>query len=210
MSRSNEWKLSCDQGAFSTGGEPACWFISFLTEILSKAYLRVYRGGRVDFCSLENVVGVTSRGYLTLYLTVRLASALERLQDTLRRIGEMFLPFTGGFSVIRYRAVNLHFSGRFSVNKSTLFTKLKTNLEKQSSVEIVLGCGQSISRFQNVSDFPVYPFLYTYIQLKLPEGKLNILYTGSYTILTNSFKYLVFWTTFAKALCHGDSSGDSI
>ena len=154
----------------------------------SRKHTFVYRGGRVDFYSLGNVVTVTSRGYLTLYLTVRLASALEQLQDTLRRIGEVFLPFTGGFSIIRYRAVNLHLNG----------------------VEIVLGCGQSISRFQNVSNFPAYPFLYTYIQLKLPEGKLNILHTGSYKIVTGSFKYLVFWKNFVNALCHGDSSVDSI
>ena len=176
----------------------------------SRKHTFVYRGGRVDFYSLGNVVSVTSRGYLTLYLTVRLVSALEQLQDTLRRIGEVFLPFTGGFSVIRYRAVNLHLSGRFSVDKSTLFSTLKTNLKKQNGVEIVLGRGQSISRFQNVSNFPAYPFLYTYIQLKLPEGKLNILHTGSYTIVTSSFKYLVFWKNFVKALCHGDSSRDSI
>ena len=75
---------------------------------------------------LHPCVSVTFRRYLTLYLTVKLASALAQLQDTLRRIGEVSLPcpFTGGFSGIRYRAVNLNLSGKFSVDKTTLFKRL--------------------------------------------------------------------------------------
>ena len=70
----------------------------------SRKYARkhrvVNRGGRVDFYSLRYVVSVTSRGYLTIYLTVSIASVLEQIEDKIQRIGEACLPFSShcGFS----------------------------------------------------------------------------------------------------------------
>ena len=133
-----------------------------------------------------------------------IASALEQIEDIIQRIGEAFVPFTSGFSEITYRAVNLQLNGKFSLDKTTLLKRLKTNLQKQT-VEIVLGCGQTITR---LSEFPDYPCLFTYLQLKLPEGKLMLLHTESFTVITTSFKFLPFWETFVSCIHNGDSARD--
>ena len=106
-------------------------FYRFCWEFLQKHGI-VNRGGRVDFYCLGNVVSVTSDGYLIVFLAVNIALALGQIEEILRTIGEAFVHFASIFSEFKYQAVKLHFSGKFSLDKTTLIKRLKKFLQNQT------------------------------------------------------------------------------
>ena len=162
------------------------------------------RAGRVDFYTLGNLVSITVRGFVTIYISVDKTFVLEHIEEILLAIGEIFLTFTTrkeSFSLITYKAVNLQLSGKFALDRISLLKTLKKRLEKQEDlVEIILGSGQAITRFTQLSTFPDPPFAYTYIQIKLSKGKIMILHTGSFTIITYKFNLIEFWEKFVAAI----------
>ena len=157
------------------------------------------RGGRLDFYYLGNIVSITTKGYLSIYATLNIRSAVNNIEDTFQRIGESFLPYTKGIEHITYRAVNIHLSGKFSLKSSALIAKLKLKFQAVANVlEIVLGTEANDARLQDPNKIPDEVFLYSYVQLKVAEGKLTVLHTGSYTIITTRFQYIAFWKLFTN------------
>ena len=173
------------------------------------------RAGRVDFYTLGNVVSITARGFVTIYISVDKTFVVDHIEEILLAIGEIFLPFTTrkeSFSIITYKAVNLQLSGKFALDRISLLKTLKKHLEKQEDLEeIIVGSGQTIARFTQPSSFPNPPFAYTYIQIKLSKGKITILHTGSFTIITYKFNLLEFWENFVSAILRdGDPPASGI
>ena len=86
------------------------------------------RGGRVDFYALGNLVSVTACGFIAIYISVDKTFVLEQIGQILLVIRETLLPFTTrkeSFSVIKCKAVNLHMSGKFVLERITLLRRLK-------------------------------------------------------------------------------------
>lgn len=153
--------------------------------------------GRIDFFYLGNTVSVTKRGHLTVYIAWEIGETLCQIKSFLTRIWTFFNRFTTSITEIRYRIVNIQLSGKSSSSGHLLLEKLKEVLEPFNTIEVLIGTDRNIARIANISALPSSKFLYIYVQITFAEGKLKVLYSGSYTVITTKVKHLVFW----KALC---------
>lgn len=163
------------------------------------------RPGRVDFYFLGNVVSVTSGGFITIYAAVNIPSTVRNIEESLEKLAGICSPYTKGILEVRYRAVNIQISGKFPFSGRTLLLKLKHTLQSLPNIlQLYLGCDPNISSLNDPCEIPEHNFLYTNLKLKVLEGKLNVLYTGSYTIITSRFKFIPFWSDFVNSVKNGN------
>ena len=149
-------------------------------------------GGKVEFFHLGNKISVTKNGYLRLYLCVNVPSAVEQIEETLHRVGETFLPFTSGFSEIKYSAASVHLSGKFAFKGSILFNRLKPMLQTLFPIIDIIASasGERSTTSVDPSKLAVEGCTFTSLKVKVPEGKLCVVHSGSFTIITTKFKFI--------------------
>lgn len=177
-------------------------FVSNFDNIdLTKSHLE-YRRGRIEFYHLGNRILLTKRQSFTLYLSNNIRSSLEQITKTLKLIKHIIYQ-TGLKSLLKLQSIqysNIHCSGQIQLQGKLLYTNCmpilldfsETIFIKAHALDLVEVTITNFNKFESYLQF----------ELKHKNGNLKILYSGYYTIITNTPTSLSWWTMLINRLRH--------